>query len=167
MVWGSDADLAGPMTFQGTGVIPTEGLYDTVYDWDVTVKMADGVTMKFRPGSDLTKFIGTEGWVAVARGTDRTEANPSSLLSSKIDPDTAQLVESKAQDQNFVDCVRTRANPVSTLEDAVRSDVISHLCDITIRAGRPITWDPKQEKIIGDSEAEKMLSRPMRAPWTL
>jgi predicted dehydrogenase len=167
MVWGCDADLAGPMTFQGTGVIPTEGLYDTVYNWDVTVKMADGVTMKFRPGADLTKFIGTEGWVAVARGTDRNQAQPASLLSSKIDPDTAHLIDSPAQDQNFIDCVRTRTDPVSNLEDAVRSDVISHLCDIAIRTGRAITWDPKQEKIIGDSEAEKMLSRPMRAPWTL
>jgi glucose-fructose oxidoreductase len=37
MVWGSEADLAGPMTFEGTGEIPTKGLYDTVYNWDVKV----------------------------------------------------------------------------------------------------------------------------------
>ena len=49
MVWGSYADIAGPMTVQGTGKIPTEGLYDTVYDWDMQIEMGDGVKMTFKP----------------------------------------------------------------------------------------------------------------------
>ena len=32
---------------------------------------------------------------------------------------------------------------------------------------RKIRWDPKKQQIIGDDEAAAMLSRPMRAPWTL
>jgi len=32
---------------RGTGVIPTTGLYDTVYDWDMKIELADGVKMTF------------------------------------------------------------------------------------------------------------------------
>ena len=56
---------------------------------------------------------------------------------------------------------------VSPLPDAVRSDIISHLCDIAIRLKRKITWDPKTETIVNDPQATRMCSRPMRAPWTL
>ena len=57
LVWGSDADLQGPMTFEGTGVIPTEGLYDTVYNWDVKIQMADGVKMTFKPGGNSRPYL--------------------------------------------------------------------------------------------------------------
>ncbi|HID77854.1 MAG TPA: Gfo/Idh/MocA family oxidoreductase [Planctomycetaceae bacterium] len=164
MVWGSDADLAGPYTVQGTGVIPTEGLYNTVYDWDMKIQMAD-VEVTFKPGGDSTRFIGPDGWIEIRRGG--IAADPPSLLKSKIGPGDVRLMESRRQDQNFIDAVKSRSDPVSPIEDAVRSDVISHLCDIAVRTGRKITWDPQREEIVDDPEASKMLTRPMRDPWTL
>ncbi len=65
MIFGSDADIAGPITVEGTGVIPTEGLYDTVYNWDMKLQLGDGVQMTFKPGGDSTKFIGPDGWVRI------------------------------------------------------------------------------------------------------
>ncbi|OHB82355.1 MAG: dehydrogenase [Planctomycetes bacterium RBG_16_64_12] len=164
MVWGSLDDLTGPMTFEGTGVIPSEGLYDTVYDWNMKIQMAE-VELVFTPGGDSTKFIGPDGWVRIWRGG--IDAEPKSLLDSKIGPDEVHLVESPLQDQNFVDAVKSRQDPVSNIDDAVRSDLISHLCDIAVRTGRKITWCPKKEEILGDPEASKMLHRDMRPPWTL
>jgi hypothetical protein len=164
MVWGSDADLAGPMTFEGTGVIPDEGLYDTIIHWDVNVQMADGVRMTFKPGGDSTKYIGPDGWVRISRGG--IDAEPKSLLTFKPGPGDVRLPVSQRQDQNFIDAVKSRRPAVSTLEDAVRSDIISHMCNIAIRTKRKITWDPKREMIVDDPEATRMLSRPMRAPWT-
>ena len=166
LVWACDCDLAGPMTFEGTGVIPEQGLYDTVYNWDVKIEMADGVTMTFKPGQDLTRFTGDEGTVAVSRSAALTASSPESLLKVPL-ADDQRLPVSPGHAQNFVDCVKSRRTPVSNIDDAVRSDNISQLCDIAIRTGRKITWDPKREVIVGDDEAAKMLSRPLRAPWTL
>ncbi len=166
LVWGCDCDLAGPMTFQGTGKIPTEGLYDTVYDWDVTIQMAHDVTMTFKPGGDSTKFIGEDGWVTVARGRDRCDAYPASLNTLQLAPEE-MLPASPGHYQNFIDCVKSRETPVSDLADAVRSDMISQICDIAIRLGRPVTWDPTKEEILDDAEATAMLARPRREPWTL
>ena len=78
MVWGSDADLSGLVTVEGTGVVPTEGLYDCVYNWDMTIMLGD-VKLIFRPGADRTKFIGDDGWIEVARDTRRNGASDPAL----------------------------------------------------------------------------------------
>jgi glucose-fructose oxidoreductase len=164
MVWGSDADQSGIVEIEGAGVITPEGLYDSVHHWDMKGKLGE-VAFTFKPGGDSTKFIGPDGWVEVRRGG--IDAEPKSLLSSEIKPDEVHLVDSPRQDQNFIDCVKSRKQAVSPLDEAVRSDVISHLCDIAVRLKRKVRWDPKKEIVLDDAEATRMLHRPMRAPWTL
>ena len=36
---------------------------------------------------------------------------------------------------------------------------------IAMKLGRPLTWDAKQERFVGDEQANAMLSRPERAPY--
>jgi predicted dehydrogenase len=165
MVWGSDADLTGPVTVEGTGEIPERGLYNTVLHWQVNATLGAGVTMTFKPGEDSTKFIGPDGWVDIRRrGID---ADPKSLLTEKLGSSDVTLPQSPRHDSDFLRAVKTRQPAISTLDHAVRSDIISHLCDIAIRTGRKITWDPAQEVIVSDPEASKMCTRPMQAPWAL
>ncbi len=164
--WAHGSDDVVPVEYEGTGTVPTEGLFDTITTWDVSCRYADGVPMAFRSGpTDLTKFVGSEGWVAISRGG--IDAEPKSLLTSVIAPHETRLVESVNHGQNFVDSMRTRTPAASPVESAVRSDTISHLSDIAVRTGRRVQWDPGQETIIGDETARRMLSRPMRSPWRL
>ena len=163
LVWGYDTHLAGVWEVEGTGLIATEGRNDAVYNWDVKFRFANGVKMTFKPGGNYTQFTGTEGWVGISRGGLRAE--PASLLRSKIGPGDVHLVQSRSHGGNFAQAVRTRTTPVSHIDDAVRSDIISHVSDIAIRVGRTIKWDPLKEEIVGDDEAARMLSRPMRSPW--
>jgi hypothetical protein len=53
------------------------------------------------------------------------------------------------------------------VEAAHRSASICHLANIAMRLGRKINWDPAAEKFVNDAEANRMVSRPMRAPWGL
>ena len=159
MIWGNDSDLSGPMTVEGTGTIPTEGLYDNVINWDMRIQFGDGVKMTFKPGGDSTKFIGSEGWVRVWRDQHGIDAEPKSLLDSKIGPNDVHLIESPGHAQNFIDAVKSRKATIAPLDQAVRSDTISQLCDLAVRTKRKITWDPKTTTIVSMSE--------MRAPWTL
>jgi Oxidoreductase family, C-terminal alpha/beta domain/Oxidoreductase family, NAD-binding Rossmann fold len=165
MVWGSDADLAGPITVEGTGVIPDKGLYDTVIHWDLKIQLGNGVRMTFKPGLDSTKYIGPDGWVQIRRRG--LYAEPKSLLESKIGPGDVHLPVSHRQDQNFIDAVKSRKPAISTIEDAVRSDVISHLCNIAIRTRSKVTWDSKKEAIVDNEAASKMLARPTREKWRI
>jgi hypothetical protein len=53
------------------------------------------------------------------------------------------------------------------VDDAVRSDIISHVCDIAIREGRKIVWDPAREEIVDDPVASRRCTRARRQPWQL
>ena len=38
--------------------------------------------------------------------------------------------------------------------------------DIRMRLGRKLQWDPEKEQFVGDEEANKMVAREQRKPWT-
>jgi len=154
-----------PVEYEGTGLVPTEGLFDTVVHWDVRGRYASGVEFTLKPGGDKTTFVGTEGWVAPSRGG--ITAEPASLLKVKIKNEEVHLLQDNHHYRNFLTAVRSRKPPASDIDSAVQSDFISHLGDICIRTRRKITWDPKAEQIVGDEAASRMLSRAMRGPWHL
>ncbi len=171
MIWGSDADQSGVVTVEGTGAVPTDGLYDCVYNWDMTIMLGD-VKLIFRPGSDRTKFIGDDGWIQVARAIRRNAASDPALNPAKpgttVKPIEGGLQVSENHSANFIQAVKSRIAPVSNIKDAVRSDVISLLCDMAVRTGEKITWDPKKSELVSPSpRASAMLARKMRSPWTL
>ena len=178
--WGADADHTSPVRYEGTGDVPTTGLFDTVANWDVRCAYANGVEMRFRSAaaakSDVvtyrprwsghgTTFFGSDGWVSVDRSG--MEASDPKLLRVRIGPNDVHLKESKGQDRDFLDCIKTREPTINSVESAIRSDAISHLSDIAIRTGRAIQWDPGKDEIVGDEAASRMLDRPLRAPWRL
>ncbi|MCL2623909.1 MAG: Gfo/Idh/MocA family oxidoreductase [Planctomycetaceae bacterium] len=164
MVWGSDADLSGPILVEGNGVIPTQGLYDCVYNWDMKIKLGE-VDLIFKPGGDRTRFIGDKGWIEVRRNGN--SASDPELLKIPVKEETA-LQRSRHHQADFIHGVKTKTNPVSTLFDAVRSDNISQLCDIAVRTGQKVKWDPEKMAFIDPTpEQEKIFTREMRAPWTL
>jgi len=165
LVWGYDTHKTGPWEVEGTAHIPTTGRNNVVMKWDVDIRMANGVKMKFRPGGDYTEFKGTEGWIGISRGGIKSD--PPSLLKIVLKPDDVHLVESRNHGGNFLESVKTRKDPVSHIEDAVRSDIFSQVSDIAIREGRKIVWDPEKEEIIGDEAASRRLSRAWREPWRL
>ena len=154
-----------PVQYEGTGLIPTKGLFDTVVNWKVRGRYASGVEFTMVAGGDKTTFVGTKGWVAPSRGGIRAE--PASLLKIKIKPDEIHLFQENHHYRNFLTAVKSRSAPASNIDSAVQSDFISHLSDIAIRTGRKIKWDPVKETIVGDQAAARMLTRTMRPPWSL
>jgi predicted dehydrogenase len=71
----------------------------------------------------------------------------------------------KLHARNFLDCIKSRQQPISDLESGHRVATVCHLVNIALRLGRRIRWDADKEEILGDSEAAKMLVRDYRAPW--
>jgi hypothetical protein len=45
--------------------------------------------------------------------------------------------------------------------------IACHLGNIAFRTGRRIQWDVANERIVGDAEAQKLVTKPYRAPWSL
>ena len=68
---------------------------------------------------------------------------------------------------DFLDCVRTRKQPVANAEVAHLSCGLTHLGEIAYRAGRVLHFDPQKEKFINDAGADKMLTKEYREPWSV
>ena len=154
-----------PVEYEGTGIIPTTGIFTAITNWSIRGRFASGVAFTFKDGQpDSTRFVGTEGWVQVSRGSIQASSNE--LLNIKIKPNDIHLPRCSHY-QNFIDCVKSRSMPVSDIDSAVQSDFIGHLSDIAMRCGRKITWDPVKETIVGDDAAQRMMDRPLRSPWTI
>jgi len=67
--------------------------------------------------------------------------------------------------RDFLECIRSRRQPIADIESAHAVVTTCHLANISLRIGRKITWDAKKEQIVGDRQANEMLTRPYRKPW--
>lgn len=187
--WGTPELMAGPLEVEGTGVIPTVGACDTATEWTVNFKSASGVTMNFRglpiatnadeeidrhhPWQEKygrtrdhgTAFEGTEGWVLVDRS--RLSAHPDTLLKEDPEQFRVKLPRSGYHAEDFLKSVRSRTPAVANIDEAFQSDALCHLSHIALLTGRKLIWDPKAERFVNDSEADRLIApRELRRPWT-
>ncbi len=166
--WGMDTELSAPRVIEGSGRWPlaTNGLFDTVEHYTFTCEYREGFTMivsGLLPGG--TRFEGENGWVYVTRG--HIDAEPKSLLNEVIGAEEIHLYESSNHIGNFLDCVKTRATTITPVDVAHHSAMVGHLGIIAMKLERKLRFNPGSESFIGDSEADRMLSRPMREPWSV
>ena len=165
-----DCDYTGPVEIDGHGEYPRQGtLWNTATRYRVNTRYANGITVTIAGGhSDIqmgTRWIGDTGWVWVDRSG--IDAQPKRLLRDKIGPNEVQLYRSNNHSKNFIDCVKSRQLTIAPVEVAHRSASPGYLGQISMLLGRKIQWDPEKEIILGNRDAERLLSRPMRAPWHL
>ena len=69
--------------------------------------------------------------------------------------------------RNFLDCVKSRQLPISDVEEGHYTMVMCHLANISMKVGRMLHWDTQKEEVIGDKDANQLLTKPYRKPWTL
>jgi predicted dehydrogenase len=67
--------------------------------------------------------------------------------------------------RNFLDCVKSRQQPVADLETGHHTSIACHLANVAAEVGRVVRWDAAANDIAGDAEASALLTRPYRAPW--
>jgi hypothetical protein len=167
--WGNGTDDTGPIELEGTGVIPGEGyLNNTAIHWHTEYLYANGVRLIFADTTQIPygiRFEGDSGWVHVDRS--RITAEPASLLRTPLGPGDVRLEVSRGHSANFIDCVRTRRQPICNVDVGHHTYVVCNLSDIAIRLGRKLRWDPRREVFPDDDEANRMLGRAMREPWRL
>ena len=171
--WGNGTELTGPVEVEGSATFPyDDALCDNPLSWDTRMKYANGVDLIFTgdgPGFTGVRhgitFEGTDGWVWVNRGA--IEAEPKSLLKDPFGPDDIRLPVSNFHQRNFIECVRSRQQPISNIDVAVRSDTVCQLAWCAFQFQRKLRWDPEREVFVNDPDANHRLTRPLRAPWRL
>jgi predicted dehydrogenase len=180
--WAMGTDDTGPTELEDMGGEwpPPGGLYNTATKVSFLARYANGVEIHCQTSKEGfgARFIGSEGWVQY--GYAGVQSEPASLKDSVIGPNEIHLaVSNPARKEernvyhvpdhvgNFLSCVRSRKEPVASVEIGHRSTSICHLGNIVMRLKRKLRWDPVKEEFPGEDEANRMLDRPMRAPWSL
>ena len=123
-----------------------------------------GVGLNGRPwgiswsGTEGTIFLNDAGWELVP---ERRKANlePAKHKSSG-DARPAHV-------RNFLDCMKSRKQPVLNAELGHHVSTIAHLGNVAFRSGHKITWDAANEKAVGDHQADKLVGVKYRKPWKL
>ncbi len=178
-IWGLGMERSGPVTIEAkprVEMIP--GGFSAHSEYEVHYTYANGVTHSCEStpanawNGSVTdpagqqhgvKFTGADGWIFVTRG--KIEASSPELLTTPLAAGAERLYVSNDHMGNFFDCLRSRKAPICETEIGHRSASVCHLGVIALRLGRKLNWDPKQERFVGDAEANKWLAREMRKAW--
>ena len=170
--WGLGFDNSGPSEIEGHGDFPpANAIWNTCTKYRIELKYPRNITMTIAGGYDDikmgTKWIGTEGWVYVNRDGVFEASNPEWKTGKSLPEELrkVKLYDSPGHWRNFLDCVKSRQPTIAPVETAHHSAIPGHLGLISMMVGRKIYWDVKDEKILHDKEAGKLLTREYRAPW--
>ena len=68
---------------------------------------------------------------------------------------------------DFIECVKTRQRPFRDIEVAVNTMTAPHLLGLVRRLERSLEWDRGTQRFVNDEEANRLLDRARREPWTL
>jgi hypothetical protein len=156
--------------------MPTGGMTDTWIAWQMQLRYPSGLVVSFtnddNPHPHGTRFVGEKGWVLVNR--EKITAEPASLLAIEFDADDVQLHRSPIHDDavtahvaDFFRSVRTRQDPAAPVEAGHAASTLGNVCDIGLRLGRPVRWDPVAGEFADDPQANALRHRPLRSPWAM
>ena len=166
--WANDTERTGPVEVEGSGKCHPTGLYNTFHEYHLKYRYASGVELYIESGGVAIRFEGTEGWVGNDGWCGKLEAGSNEVLTTVIGPTETRLFTCPAgEHRNFLDSVKTRSDPYFPAEVGHRCSSVAHLGNIAMWTGRKLQWDPVAERFVNDPDADRYLSRSMRAPWTL
>jgi predicted dehydrogenase len=173
--------ILAPRTIESRVLVqPIRGGYDTFAEYEVNYTYANGIRLtvfttkddsiygaKVNPDGQRNgiRFEGTDGWIWVNR--DGIKASEPDLLKAPLPEDAVRLYNSTNHMENFFDCVQSRKLPICDVETGHRSATMCHLGAISLRTGRKLTWDAREETFVGDfaREANAHVQRQLRAPY--
>ena len=67
--------------------------------------------------------------------------------------------------RDLLQAIASRGKPVADIEQGYISTTSCILANLSMQLGRSLTWDPVEQRVVGDDEANSLLARPYRSPW--
>lgn len=177
--WGNDTEATGPIEVGGKGEFPPpDSLFNTAESFAIDYVYANGVTMNVSSKQPGIIFEGSEGWIGFEGWRAPLKASDKKLLDSEIKESEwhayrpSEIVKRTdfglgGEHRNFVDCVKSRQRCYAPAETGHRTISVAHIGNIAIQLNRKLKWNPDKEQFVGDDEANALLSRKQREPWTI
>ncbi|WP_297087715.1 Gfo/Idh/MocA family oxidoreductase [uncultured Draconibacterium sp.] len=172
-MWSMDLSHTGPTEIKADAKFAKGDYFDVPHEFDIDAKFENGLYMNIANADKLKHgmgvcWYGEKGWIHVNRG-NKLAASDEKLLSVTIPESVTKFRSGNGTHwADFINGVRTRQQPIANVEAAHRAVSVALLGEIAYLADEKLKWDPKAEKLIGaSSEANAMLARDYRSPWSL
>jgi predicted dehydrogenase len=176
--WASGHEETGPVEVEGVGQFPPrDAVWNTAGEFDLHYRYANGLTMHVWSDVPAVKFEGDEGWIMFRGWRQPLRASSESILSAVVSEEkrfhrprmivarTQELVGGEHVD--FTDCIRNGGCTYAPAEIGHRTATVPHIGNIAMQLERKLRWDPGREAFDRDDEANAMLARQQREPWTI
>jgi len=179
--WGMNTEYTGPVSVEAVAQFPKSGLWDVHGDFMVKAEYENGITMYTSGGyPNGIRYEGSEGWIFVSRGNyvastsdpvaqansaKALDASDPKILSSEIKENEIHLYNSDNQHGNWLDCIKSRKEPISPVEPGHRACSICLISHIAMKLPGRLEWDPGAEKFNNSDKANSMLKRAQRYPY--
>jgi len=152
--WAVDMDHAGPVSFSPpSGADKSRG---------ASFRYANGLLVKhenFGRGNSV-RFIGSEGSLDVSR--QFLDSSIEGLVDRSIQEGEQRVYFSESQVGDFLSAIEKGHTPICPAEVGHRTASICNLLNICYRLDRPLSWDPKKERIHKDKVANRLLGEDYR-----
>lgn len=155
--WALDMDHSGPVR-----IIPPE---DPKADYGTKFIYANGIEMEHVRDPGGCMFYGEKGKLHIDR--EKLTSEPEEIVKEPIGAGDAHLYESPGHHRDWIDCIRSRKQPLCTAEIGARSAAICELGNLAYWHHRELHWDPQRWRFVNDSTADQWLDRPRRDPWQI
>ncbi len=96
-------------------------------------------------------FIGTVGMIHVDR--DKLISMPADILKRPLERNDVRLPRAKSHHDDWLDCVRSRKDPIANVEVGARSVTVCHLGNLAYWYRRPMFWDSDLWELGEEAEA--------------
>jgi predicted dehydrogenase len=107
------------------------------------------------------EYIGTKGKMFISkRGKFEVRGERNRPLDVSLDG--VPKSEVPQNQQNWIDCIKSGSVPNANVDIAHRTATAAHLGNIAVRLQRSLRFDPQKEQILGDEEANALLTRKYR-----
>ena len=157
--WAASADTTSPIEYNP----PENGL--------VTAKYASGVELVIREtgwiplGSCPVRFEGDDGWVETGDSGKFVLSSPELLAGKEVEEIGGYPATFHVRD--FLNCVKTRAEPRANAEVACHAHITCHAANIAIFLDRKLKYHPRRHEFIDDEQANRLRSEAIREPWRI
>ena len=181
ILWCLDADHQTPVSVEATGSPRPQGIWDcpplmkVVYtfqnpDWQLIweqpgdVRGEGGFGMVFH-GEKETLAVCRDGTkIPAAEQVRKFNVPAGGIEVYRMDKHADYNMNHK---EDWLQAIRAGKKPCMSMEIGHRVANLCNLGNLSYILGRKLTWDGIKEQFVGDDEANKMLSRPQRAPYQL
>ncbi len=180
--WASGHQESGPVEVEGVGKFPPrDAIWNTAGEFELHYRYENGLTMHaWSEGTPGIKFEGSEGWVMFRGWRAPLSASHPNILTVEV-PESKRLHRPAVvcprasggdglvggEHADFTHCIKHGTETYAPAEIGHRTISISHIGNIAMQLGRKLRWDPRREIFPDDDQANAMLQREQREPWSI